>query len=788
VSFIKTLNIVQHSHHDIGYTDLPAITGVIHQRNFAEAFRMMQQYRHSGGERFCWTAEIALPVSAWYKNASESDRKTLHELAGEGIFDLGAMAVHQNGFMNETEWQWALDSIADGLDDIPRKTLIQIDVNGIPLGGLVLASERGVKQLWMSPNSYMGFPIKPAYQAFFWRLPNGRKILVWQNDGYNNFERLLTPVEWRRGPIPAYHDLQFRPPDARDLYSADDTSIRKMHQFLLTQLPDVERQCGAEYPEIPVSCTNSYRLDNDPPAPGLPEMVRRWNELGLEPQLKLTTFSQAIERVGNCGKELPEYSGSWPDWWANGVPSMPRQHSASRSAKRICFQLGTPLFEGASQEKLYRKALHDLVIFDEHCYCSWSSASRPWSVLTEGATAEKTAYAYRALAEFELLRSDKLRPLLQWRDNTVVLINPTTAPISEYVTIRTEALRGNYTAVRDESSGRIIPLIDAPGDKFFVPADDPAHFSCWNSSAVHKDLAPGANKLLWGSDVRPGEMRRYTLLQTADRAETSVASNWEMDFSAGNWPVNLCYKPTKERFLREDAGAFSSLTIAGDFKRTTFKAMFDGAAAQMLHQQAEYGQCICEELPHMLIFRQRFSHPLLRHGERKMEVWKNSPRIRISCKIDRKEDFSPVVYAVKLPMGCAPELPRISAAGEFFTPFEEQIPGACRDYFVCDDVILFRSGDLALGNVDTALCSFGAPRLLDNLNEPPANVNDVYSIVYHNFWDTNFAGNQYGVMEFRYDLFALDGRSDQEALAAARSLASGLLPAVQCREQITSGE
>ena len=795
MGFIETLNIVQHSHQDIGYTDLPSITGIIHQRIFAEAVERMKSTRDlPDGERFCWTAETSLPVLAWWRSASSRDRDTLIGLAASGQFDVGAMAVHQNGHMNEQEWDWCLNFLPRDLRQaLNVRTLIQIDVNGLPLGGAVRASESGINQAWMGPNNYMGFQLVPFSQLFYWRLPNGKKLLVWQNDKYNNWEQLIFSKDWRKGPIPSWSDLQFRPPEAADRYEPSEENIRSCHSFLLSKLADFEKSCAGHYREIPVSCTNSYRIDNDPPTPGLPQFVHCWNELGLKPQLKLTTFSRAIQRAAASVTDIPEYSGSWPDWWANGMTSMPRQCMASRQAKRIYSQLECPVFNGcaSADAPLRRQALHDLVIFDEHCYCSWSSVSRPWSPLTEGAAAEKTEYAWRAKAKLELLRADLLREIVsrEVAYNTVSLANLNPIGLSEYVPLRTEALRGEYNAVMDESSGRIIPLISLAGDKFFTPPDDPSHFSSWNTPRLHKDLMPDSVKLLWAGDVRPGEIRRYSLLRRRVPAGISPLSEWQVDLDHTRWPGKITYLPSDHQMLRSGAGEFTALTVAGDFKRATYSAMFSGGSCETMTFLPEFEPAVREDYPETVVFRQSFRHELLRHGERKIVIWKHLPRLRISCKIDRIEDAAPAVFFVKIPMGCTDELPRISAAGEFFTPYSEQLPTSCRDFFVTDDVIFYPQGGLAAGMPDCTLFSLGAPRLFDRLTSAPAGCNDIYSMVFNNFWDTNFAGNQFGLMEFRYDVFAAASvQGEQLARRMAQSFAAGLVPIVQCRNQTGEDE
>ena len=55
----------------------------------------------------------------------------------------------------------------------------------------------------------------------------------------------------------------------------------------------------------------------------------------MKPPLRLTTATDAVLAMEEAvDVAIPEYSGEWTDWWANGDASGPREVAASRRAKR----------------------------------------------------------------------------------------------------------------------------------------------------------------------------------------------------------------------------------------------------------------------------------------------------------------------------------------------------------------------------------------------------------------------------------------------------------------------
>ena len=119
--------------------------------------------------------------------------------------------------------------------------------------------------------------------------------------------------------------------------------------------------------------TSMWRFDNDPPFPPLTDFVAAWNRLGLQPRLRLTTVSEAMQALEQAaGATAPEYTGEWTDWWANGTAGAPREVAASRLAKRHLAAVQSPVWgplDTTSRQQL-NHLYQDLCLFDEH---TWGS-------------------------------------------------------------------------------------------------------------------------------------------------------------------------------------------------------------------------------------------------------------------------------------------------------------------------------------------------------------------------------------------------------------------------------
>jgi len=98
----------------------------------------------------------------------------------------------------------------------------------------------------------------------------------------------------------------------------------------------------------------------------------------------------------------------------------------------------------------------------------------------------------------------------------------------------------------------------------------------------------------------------------------------------------------------------------------------------------------------------------------------------------------------------------VASGGVPYRPGREQLPNSCQDFHAVDDRVLLGRGTASrcLQTLDAALVEFGGIHDGLRLASLPDNPGDIHVAVYNNVWYTNFAGDESGVMEFEFELYA----------------------------------
>jgi hypothetical protein len=162
-----------------------------------------------------------------------------------------------------------------------------------------------------------------------------------------------------------------------------------------------------------------------------------------------------------------------------------------------------------------------------------------------------------------------------------------------------------------------------------------------------------------------------------------------------------------------------------------------------------------------IMYEQYLTHPRLRRMRRVLEVFKADPRMRLRVSIDRvsRPDSAEVFYAA-FPLECEGWDVRITNGGVPMRPDADQIPRTCRDYFAIDGPVTYSKGSrkVVLDCRDNALVTFGGMNDGLGLETLGGKLTPLYAILYNNAWFTNWGGDESGLMEFDFDLYAADGR------------------------------
>lgn len=764
---IREIAIVHLSHTDFGFTDHPAVFADLQRRYLDIALDAALSTRTAPpGERFVWTAESMAVFDDWWESAPSARRNQMIEIIRANQIDVAALPLNNTPSLNREQWDQMLSWIPTGLwERLRPRAAVQNDVNGIPRAGIVRLLDRGVTRLSMGLNTDNGGPPFPQPTAFWWKMPDGRRMFVWLGESYPAGYGYFEPGEWRRGPVPRASDNAYRPPRPGEVLPSDEASVRAAHARSTKRL---ERMVRSGYPHkfLIVSMTNQWRMDNDPPLPALPRFVSTWNRLGLKPSLRLMTTSDALEQMEReVGASLAEYTGEWTDWWANGTASGPREVAASRLAKRRLRAAASSVFGPApsSARAAAARMWKDLALFDEHTWGSSNSIATPGDLDVAGQYNEKSRLAYRPMAQSEWLLSQRMRTLLVPRGEGLYVVNPTSAPVSGWASFNVTALRNAYKSVEDPYTGERAPIEFDRGLQAFVRPKTPDELSSENPSSVFPNNAPRRVAKVWVEALPPHSVRALRL-STAEAAAAPRARRPDVKLDPNGWPLSVVWTGMNRPLFLPGTGDFVAVTTRAFAPRWALKdlgqmrdqAERDAARAKTLEATRASAAASTEvtETPHTIVYRQQIRHPRLRYGARILEIWKDVPRARLTLRLDRISSLDPEAWFAEFPLPVAGAMPRVSSGGAPFAPYTEQLPNTCKDYFSIDGWVEYQTADGAWiwSSRDAPLVTFGEHNLLARRTTAPRDAHRVLAMLYNNVWYTNFLASTEGMLEYQFDL------------------------------------
>lgn len=786
---VEQIDLIHFSHTDYGFTDHPAVCRDMQRRYLDIALDTAEKTSgYPDAARFRWTAETTVAVNDWWNAAAKSRRRDFLRAIRRGQIEVAALPFNNTPFLSSDQWDVMTHWLPQELwNELKPQTAVQNDVNGFPRAGAKVLLDRGVRYLFAGINSDSGGPPLPRLTPFYWRQPDGRRLFVWMSltygDGFFFFEK----DEWRRGPLPLAADARFRPPRAGDILKTDEASLRQAHEQCVSRLRQFERD-GYRYPVLAVSMTSMWRYDNDPPFPPLSDFVAAWNKLGLKPRLRLATVSQAMNDLEKAaGPKAQEYAGEWTDWWANGTACAPREVAASRFAKRLLSAVRSPVWGplDASTKSRIEDLTKDLCLFDEHTWGSGMSVGQPYNLDAQGQWNEKARLAWRPMALSEWLLGQRARTLLTPKGEGLWLANATSAAFNGWATMIASCLRDDYQSVVDPATGERLRLYFEPGPLWGRP-QKPEDLSAEDVSATFPDLVPKRLARFWVNGLAPNSVKQFQLSKEQETPpKTNALPNPQVNLDDQGWPASATWPGMKRALFTDGPGEFVSVKVNGFAPRWVLQDIWHTAdPAKRRELQKEKLEFILanvaqdttlEETPHTLRYTQLLEHPRLKWATRRLELWKREPRARLTFRLNRISSFDPELFCISFPVPCDGTLPRVSSGGMGFTPFTDQFPGTCRDYFAIDGWASYQTpaGNWLWVTRDAPLITFDGPHLKSHLTSPPAHSGRVLAIVYDNVWYTNFQGDSPGVMEFQFDLVWREQiGSDTEAASLAETLMS----------------
>jgi hypothetical protein len=722
-SQVEKLYLIHTTHTDYGYTNHPDVVIDLHIKYVDIAIDAATQSEH-----FAWTAEANDIVYEWWKEATPEKRQKLISVIQAGKFEVSAMPFNQTQLYNKDQWKTLMNWIPDSLwKTCNPKTAVQNDVNGFPRAGAMALLDKDVKYLWMGINNAYGNPLFEPPYAFWWEMPDKRKMLVWQGIHYNWGYYFFNHWNLRKGF--GNSDILDGIPLEGDIFLTDSTTMKQSEQFCQHKLKK-HTDNGYPYKIMAISFTNRYNTDNDPPYPWLSEFVEKWNTMGLKPELVLSTpaqFLQELEKV--YSKKIPVHRGDWPDWWAHGFAASPREVAASRQTHRNITTANSILFNKLtlSEKEHANRIQKDICMYYEHTQGGKYTLSRPYSYQVIGQDAAKKNLVYKALAQSEIFLLQRMHKLRKYQKDGFYVVNTNKYPWTGWVEIpyvlfkrnKINSVHGYNDHPVETYDEKYYFWIDGfKGKQFFTFSEDTAYYEHGPVPDIQVNEQNWPVSIEWDTNFKiPVEYNcqfssRELQVENTDRINT----------------INKIMHADEEKRLQLSNELFKTIDASG------------------------FSEASVTHTPFTTIYTQSFTHPDLNNAKRTIEICHTQHKLTYRIEFDRISSFKAVQYHVEFLMPLKNVLPVISNGGVSFIPFQDQLPGSCNDHYAFDGWVHYPGDNVEwlLFSKDAAMVKFGNLPGIGNKNTTPENPSLIKILVYDNYWHTNFPANETGKMQFEF--------------------------------------
>jgi hypothetical protein len=379
------LHLVQSSHHDLGYTDLPSNVLRQHDQFLDDALDFCDQTdAYPADSRFHYVIEQAWSLQHYLEHRPSRQVRRLVRRLRQGRIELTALMGNQTTELCGAEELVRLLYPAFCIRRQYRVPILTAELNDIPgiAWGLssVLAGA-GIRYFAPGIPDYFawGRKVRPYWDeqavlprnmkgAFWWEGPDGQRVLLWYEGG--------------------------------GISTLDLWDLDQAERDLPTHLQDLSAR-GYPFPLARIKLTSAVR-DNSPAVLRYCQLARQWNERWAYPRLVISTsarFFQAFEAL--AGSQLRVLRGEMPNTdYTIGAASTPLETGVNRlahdqllSAEKLAAWASLASGEDYPAEVL-RQASDCMLLFDEH---TWGMA-HPIGAAQQACWSQKRELAWRAAA------------------------------------------------------------------------------------------------------------------------------------------------------------------------------------------------------------------------------------------------------------------------------------------------------------------------------------------------------------------------------------------------------
>jgi len=734
------IDLVQHTHTDIGYTRSQTEILAEHLRYIDYALDYCDATdTYPENAKFRWTCEASWPVDEYLKCRPESQIERLKKRIREGRIEVTGMYYNFDELPDEQILAASLEAVGRiKAKGIPVTTAIQDDVNGIGWCLNDYFNQLGVRYLNMGTHGHRALLCFDIPTMFWWESPSGKRMLTFRAEHYMTGNTVL---EMQSGDIDKFKNNLFN--------------------YLLSL-------AAKKYPFDEMAIQHSgYLTDNSPPSTIASDLINQWNDIFEWPKLSTaTTETFFINMEKDHSIEFPVVRGAWPDWWTDGFGASARETATTRIASSSL----TANVAGLSMASLAGVKLPDeideridlaknaLLFYTEHTTGYSESVREPYSKPTMEQRALKESYAWEANRRTASIGEEAMGLLQSFfvreREPSLLVFNTLNWNRSGITTVYIDhqiVPRGKSAAVFDQSGKRM-------ASQPLESRSDGTYWAIWLKDlpafGYKKYIIKPANDAIAFPDPvfqQTIENKWYKI--EVDSRKGVITSLYDKELGKELIDKESGYKMGE--FILEQLGNRSQMESKrlDDFKRSPldtiwFDAMLKGEIWTSLKF---YGESITTENPKGYTFEIR--------------LFNVDKRIDLACSIIKKSIINPESFYIAFPFDLKEGKHFTEIQGGVIETGKDQIKGSSNDWYTVQNFTAVRNStsQIVMGCAEMPLMQYGAINTGRYQAGAMPQSTHLFSWPMNNYWVTNYNADQRGGHSWSYYLTSSSDNSNSFA-------------------------
>lgn len=752
---IKDIYLVQHSHTDIGYTDLQERVIYSQITFITDVIKIVKAgYENDTADKdFKWNCETYYCVERFFEDATEEEKEDFFDLVKKGNIGISATYLNSTDLVDADILNSRIGEIVEIFKNKGIKVTVAMnaDINGIHMGARDAFIEHGVEFLFTNLNTHHGmFPVEGAQKAYYWQNEAGKKLLVLNCEHYHaaNSWGLTYTRKLNETGIPTEFDL-------KNLKNIHDNIEKTLKAYAIK---------GYDYDFI-AACISGVLTDNSPPSQALIRTINMYNAQYDNVKIHMVTIQDLYELIKDKIKDAPVYQGDLNDWWAHGVNSTPYPVKHYKEAVRM-YHLTKRLNKDkvADVDKYLRIAEDNILLYSEHTWGHSSTITNPYDTMVLNLDMRKNSYASKAheASAMALNRVQyALGDILHYYDlsGKFKAVNPSNVDARKAVEVYLHTWTAKDIKVVEDVTGKeiVTQLVGRPRGVVISFVDDfkAGETKTYSFSEIEVSDEPTAE----GIGINHIKDIVTTHSDTFDLLHKIENDYFRLEYDVRNGITSFYNKVEQVELLKEgDCKFFTPIYEVTDIRTSINEERSKmGRNIRGIHSKLHFGELDdIMVLNHGKVFTTIelvFALKGTIHTSVVICMYHQMPKIDFKFKFGKTMETAVENLFVPISLNLDKEV-TFNKGGVRMRHGVDQIPYTNNEYYVVDngivygDNLLIRSNDAPM--IYTGELKHHAIRLCEN--NPEDNKRDMYSWVMNNIWETNFKMDLGGFSEFCYSL------------------------------------